>query len=315
MTERLAPPTVPEPAIGAGTDGAAPAFAPGAAGAGWRWPAVACVALLTIYVALSFLNDPGGYLGSDTGGKVATLRSMEAHQGLDPDVGYWAEEWDPDGRLHPLVYTTHLAGKWVNVTTLPVLTAAYPLYRLGGYRLALVLPMLGSVLAALAARALARRLGGPGHSGNLAFWAVGLLSPLAIYALDFWEHSLGVALGLWAVVLLVDVAEGRAGWKAGLVAGVLIGAAATMRTEALVYGAVTAAVAGLALVIPKGRRIVPAIGVGLAVVAGVVMPLVANTAIERATVGTTVRSERVADTARSGARPRPTECGRPPSPP
>ena len=54
------------------------------------------------------------------------------------------------------------AGKWVNVTTVPVLYLAEPLYRAGGYRLALVLPMLGSVAAALAAYALAQRLGARG---------------------------------------------------------------------------------------------------------------------------------------------------------
>ncbi len=224
---------------------------------------------------------------------------MEGHGGLDPDVGYWAERWDPEGDLHPLVFTVPLAGKWVNATTVPALYAAYPLYRLGGYRLALLVPMIGSILAALAARALARRIGGPGHSGALAFWTVGLLSPLAVYALDFWEHSLGVALVLWAVVFLLDAADGRAGWKAGVAAGLLLGAAATLRTEALVYGAVALTVAGVAIVV-RGRRIVPAVALAVAVVAGAVLPLLANSALERATVGTTIRSERAADTARLG---------------
>src|SRR5438132_11672 len=200
---------------------------------------VGCVLLLAVYVGLSFANDPHGYLGTDTGGKVATLRTMQQHGGLNPDVGYWAARWDPKGGLHPLFYTAHIGGKWVNVTTLPMLYPAEPLYRLGGYRLILLLPMLGSVLAALAARVLARRLGG---GGWVAFWVVGLASPLAIYALDFWEHSLGVALMAWAVVLLVDVVEGRAGWRAVLGAGLLFGSAATMRTEALVYALVATGV-------------------------------------------------------------------------
>ncbi|HET7718403.1 MAG TPA: hypothetical protein VFK43_00460, partial [Acidimicrobiales bacterium] len=41
--------------------------------------------LLLAYLALSFLNDPHGYLGTDTGGKVATLRAMEQGRTLDPD--------------------------------------------------------------------------------------------------------------------------------------------------------------------------------------------------------------------------------------
>src|SRR4051794_34933714 len=103
----------------------------------------ACMILLAVYMGLSLLNDPRGYLGTDTGGKVATLQAMDEHGGLNPDVGYWAEKWDPTGRLHPLYYTSHLGDKWVNVTTLPALYVAYPLYELGGYRGALLVPMLG----------------------------------------------------------------------------------------------------------------------------------------------------------------------------
>lgn len=256
----------------------------------------ACAALLLAYLALSLLNDPRGYLGTDTGGKVATLRVMEQGRTLDPDLGYWAERWDPDGRLHPLYYTFHLGDKWVNVTTLPALYLAYPLFSAGGYRGALLVPMLGSVLAALAARALARRLRpGDERTGWLAFWLVGLASPLAVYALDFWEHSLGVALVAWAVVLLYDVVERRAGWRAGGAAGLLFGAAATMRTEALVYGAVATAVA-CTLVLVRRRNLFPALAVGLAVVAGLAAPLVANNALERAMIGSSLRADRAAGT-------------------
>ena len=36
------------------------------------------------------LNDPRGTLGTDTGGKLATLHVMDRGGELDPDVGYWA---------------------------------------------------------------------------------------------------------------------------------------------------------------------------------------------------------------------------------
>ena len=41
-----------------------------------RRPLAAGLLSLALYVALSFANDPKGYLGTDTGGKVATLRMM-----------------------------------------------------------------------------------------------------------------------------------------------------------------------------------------------------------------------------------------------
>ena len=45
--------------------------------------------------------------------------------------------------LHPIFYTFKVDGKWVNVTTLPMIYAAYPLFELGGDRAVLLLPMLG----------------------------------------------------------------------------------------------------------------------------------------------------------------------------
>jgi hypothetical protein len=271
-----------------------------------RRPAVAALVLAAALLALTFLNDPRGYLGTDTGGKVATLRAMEKSGSLDPDVGYWAARWDPTGRFHPLYFTSHVAGKWVNVTTLPAVDIAYPLFRLGGYRGALLVPIAGVVLAALAARALARRLARDDdrdRAGRWAFWLVGLASPLTIYALDFWEHSLGVALVAWAIVLLLDVGQRTRRWPWAVAAGLLFGGAATMRTEALVYAAVATAVTCVYL-LWRHRQLAGAVLTGLAVVVGLAVPLAANVALERATIGTSLRAERAADTLRNaGAKP------------
>ena len=111
---------------------------------GWlRRPVVAGLLLLVVYAGLSLaLNNPRGTLGTDTGGKLATLHAMDRRGSLVPEVGYWAQRWDPTGTLHPLHYTYDVNGHWVNVTTLPMIEAAYPLYALGGDRAVLLLPML-----------------------------------------------------------------------------------------------------------------------------------------------------------------------------
>ena len=215
---------------------------------------------------------------------------MDERGRLDPDIGYWAEQWDAEGRFHPLYYTSHLGDRWVNVTTLPALYTAYPLYRLGGYRLALLVPMLGSVAAALAARAIVRRLR-PDTDGWAAFWLIGLASPLVIYALDFWEHSLGVALIGWAAVLVVDVVYDRARFWRAAVAGGLLGLAATMRTEALVYAAVILGALGVGLLVRRHNLVRAAALVGTAAVPVAVLWF-ANGALERATVGTEIRATR-----------------------
>ena len=265
-------------------------------------PVVAGVALLLCYVAASFFMDPMGSLGTDTGGKVATMEVMAQRPlGLDPDVGYWAAEIEPDAELHGLFYTTPIGERFVNVTTLPMLELGAPLYRIGGYRLALLLPMLGAVAAAFAGRRLAVLVGADDRTAWWAFWVLGLASPLAIYALDFWEHAPGVALLLWGVVaLLVTVDEGRrltSLWW-GVCAGVAFGAAYSMRTEALVYGFVATAVVSVYLL--WSRRWREALGSGLGVVGGLVVAVMATTALEVVAVGESLRSGRASGTAEAG---------------
>lgn len=270
--------------------------------AGRRWAAVlerplaAAAALLVVYAALSLLMDPHGYLGADTGAKVATLEAMHRGGTSSPDVGYWAERWDPAGRVHPLHQTKHTAdGSWVAVTTLPMLELARPLYALGGYRATLLLPMLGGLGCALAARALARRLGDP--DGGTAFWMVGLGSPIVLYALDFWEHSLGVAAVVGAVVLLVDVVDGRPGWWRAPAAGALLGAAASLRTEAMVYALVTVGACCIVLLV-RHRRLAQPLLTGVGAVAGFVVLWFANRALESSAGGVS-RAERAGSAASS----------------
>ena len=254
----------------------------------WRRPLAACALLLIVYVALSFLNDPRGTLGTDSGGKLATLAAMEQSGRAAPDVGYWAAAADPSGVLHPLYYTEHVADHWVNVTTLPMLYAGWPLYRIGGIRALLLLPMLGGVLCALAARRLARLLGGDGMA---AFWAIGLATPVAVYALAFWEHTLGLACMLFGVALLVEVARGTAGVPAALGAGALFGVAATMRTEALVYLAIATVVALVTRLVQRAH-LARVIALGAAVGGGAVALLVTNQLVERLVLGASLRAGR-----------------------
>jgi hypothetical protein len=259
---------------------------------GWlRRPLVACLVLLVVYVGLSFANNPHAFLGTDTGGKVATLRAMDTRGDLNPDLGYWAQALDRDGVLHPITLTRHLGGQWVNVTTLPMIYAAYPLYELGGVRAILVLPMLGGILTALGARALARRLGG---RGDLAFWLVGLTTPVVVYALDFWEHTLGLAAMVWGVVWLLDVADRRTGWRGALAGGALFGLAATMRTEALVYAVATIGVVAWSARRQPRRELLRR---GMAVAAGLAVPLVANQLLEKLVLGAALRASRASGAA------------------
>jgi hypothetical protein len=266
----------------------------GAARRSWhRRPVLAAAAVLGVYLALAMLNDPRGTLGTDTGIKIGTYRAMEARGTWRPVIGYWAAEWDPAATVHPFRDTRAMDGDYVDVTTLPMVLAAYPLWRLGGYRLALLVPMAGAVAAAFVARAVARRLGGEA-AGWRAFWLSGLASPLAVYALDLWEHTVGVAAMAGGALLLFDAMDRPARWR-GVAAGACFGLAFSMRTEALIYLVAGFAVIGVVLL--RRRRTADALVLGGGGVVGFGTVALANTGLEVAVLGQTIRSGRATQTA------------------
>lgn len=259
-------------------------------------PVLMAAILLAVYFVLSLPLDMMGHLGSDVGGKTATMEVLASEGTVD--VGYWASDWDDDASLHPMWGTQQFGDQYVQATTLPMLYVALPLYELGGLRLALLVPMLGAVAAALAARSLARDLGP--HDGSLAFWVTGLGSSAAIYGLSFWEHSLGLGLMAWGVVAVYRAIE-RRDWRWALCAGFCFGAAATMRQEALVFGFVAGVVLTVQLL--RGRRLGVVAGAGSAMVLGTAVMLFANQLLERAVFEEASRTSRAVNTATSfGAR-------------
>ena len=124
-------------------------------------------------------------------------------------------------------------------------------------------------------------------------------SPLTVYALDFWEHSIGVALLLWTAVALHDVVDAGTP-RRSLIAGALVGAAFLLRTEALVYGAIGAGVA-LVLLYRRRRRLADAVRFSLQFAAGAAITVGLGTALELATVGRLVRFTRASGAAAGAA--------------
>ncbi len=121
---------------------------------------------MALLLVLSLALDRDGSLGTDTGGKVATIDAMVERGDWTPSIGYWADDVDPDGVAHPFFSTRHTEAGWVNVTTLPMILVTRLLVGGLGQQALLVVPILGAVLTCLAAGELARssglRHGGPG---------------------------------------------------------------------------------------------------------------------------------------------------------
>ncbi|NNF54449.1 MAG: hypothetical protein HKN03_08405 [Acidimicrobiales bacterium] len=252
-----------------------------------RWSAAAL--LLALLLGLSLALDRDGSLGTDTGGKVATIDAMVERGDWSPTIGYWADDVDPDGVAHPFFGTRRTEAGWVNVTTLPMILVTRFLVGGLGEQALLVVPILGAVLTCLAAGELARFFGA--LSWRPGFLAAASSSPVVVYGLDFWEHSIGLALMLWATVFFLKSRETSPlhGIALALISGSLFGAAATMRQEALIYGAVT----GLVCVFGSSAgRVSQRFLRGGAMAAGALVPLAANAMLERAVIGASARTDR-----------------------
>ena len=261
------------------------------------WP-IAGV-LFSLYVVLGLLVDVNGHLASDIGGKIPSVEAMAESNSFDPDIGYWFEDADPQGRFHPY-FSTKLTsnGTWINSTTLVMLLPARFLWSLGGLRAILLLPMLGSLLAAFAARRLHRRLQ-PDSDGSSSMWVVGLSSPALVYAFSFWEHSWGLGLMLAGITYVLDTCDENGNAKAALLSGLAFGAAATMRQEALVYGFI----GGLAIAATWAwRKQWNSAGRFSALFSvGAIFPVALNALLEIYVLGTSIRTARASATAASSS--------------
>ncbi len=250
--------------------------------------------LLAFYLAASLLLDTSAHLTTDVGGKVASLEAMTTRGDWDPDIGYWFAEADPDGVLFPFGKTRLTEqNQWVNTTTFTMVMPARPLWASGGLRAALLIPMLSAVVAAAAAGALERRFD-RSSNGSWSMWCIGLASPAAIYALDFWEHAPGLAAMSLGLVAVIDAQRPDGRWWHAAAAGLAFGFAATMRQEALVYGFV----AGIVLLVGvyRHRGLVSAALRGALMAGGTVAMLAAHALAELVLTGGTVRAARATGT-------------------
>ena len=233
----------PGPAMGRGGAPVAPA-----PGGGRRGPAARLSGPVVVH-------EPAGLPGHRHRGQDGHARGDGPPRGR-PRPRRWAtgrRAGIPAASLHGLYYTFQVGDHYLNVTTLPMVYAALPLYELGGYRLALLVPMAGR-----RARARSRpgrwrgAASGCPRRGWAAFWIVGLASPgdhLRPRPVGAQPrpgpHGLGRG-GRCSTPSGCARPGGGACWP-----GLAFGVAASMRTEAFVYGFVATAVVCVWLLVAR----------------------------------------------------------------
>jgi hypothetical protein len=183
----------------------------------------------------------------------------------DFSIPYPAAALDPDGRYFPLGDWFHFRrnGRFYLAYSPYFSMLSAPLFRLFGFSGLLLIPALaalGTVWASYeAVRARAPELAGPAAA------VVGLATPLFMYGVVFWDHSLAVALAAGALLLLARAVSGPAerGWDV-VGAGALLGLGLWFRNEMYAFAAAVI----LAWIFTSGRSGLRNLGLLLSGAAG-----------------------------------------------
>ncbi len=200
------------------------------------------VALALVLVAAAAVVGTQASFSADEGAVITQARALA-------DGGGWIVEHpvpqvDPDGVLYPLELSARGTKGVAPFAKHPlyalILAGAY---KVGGVPAMVGLSVLGTLLAAMAAAAVARRLGGP-TLARPALWAGGLGSPLFFDSNLVIAHTLGAA-ACGAAVLVALVALDRRRPALAAPVAILVAVAVLFRTEALLLGLALAAAAAL----------------------------------------------------------------------
>lgn len=215
---------------------------------GVPWRLVVLVTAAVYAAAGWYLSEPGTFWSVDNAVRFVQLESLRRQNYRSVAAVYPAADLDPQHDFYPIAGfsyrrdgRTYLSYPWL----FPLV--ASPLYGWLGHGGLLVVPALGALaVTGLVALTSAQQASVAGVAAGLL---VGVASPLLIYAVVFWDHSLVAALTAGAVVLLLPDARNPDRRARAVLAGLLLGLGPWFRNEAYVFAA--AVVLGLWV---AGRR-------------------------------------------------------------
>jgi 4-amino-4-deoxy-L-arabinose transferase-like glycosyltransferase len=173
---------------------------------------IALVAMALLYGVGLAIMPPEGLTHHDTGAKYLQVRNLRlTTRGLDYSINYPARSLDPELRFVPFrekqFYIDYSAGQERGLIYLqwPIflgLLTRIPWKVLGFWGLYIV-PFLAGVGACWAAYRLALALEVPRRTAWVAVPLVGLATPISIYSLLFFEHTLAAMLVALSMLFLV----------------------------------------------------------------------------------------------------------------
>jgi 4-amino-4-deoxy-L-arabinose transferase-like glycosyltransferase len=177
-----------------------------------------------------------GFATGDAGVKLWQVQGILRTGDLHAPLAYPGAIYDPDHQYSPYVepWSMWFEGQPYSEYTSPFIWISALLYAAFDHPGLLLLPWLSGAVIILMTAWLAWRVR-PDRWACLAPLIVGLSSPLLLYSLEFWEHTPGTALAVFALVGVIKALDHRhrALWL--ILSGMAIGLGLTMRAELYVY--------------------------------------------------------------------------------
>jgi hypothetical protein len=226
-----------------------------------------------VYTAALVTMPPDALTQHDTGAKYLQVRNLRlAPLGLDWSINYPARPLDPQLQFVPFNPKQHYVdAKGRIYLQWPIflgLLTRIP-WKVMGFWGLYVVPLAAGLGALWATYLLVREVGVPPRLAWLAVPLLGVATPVAIYSLLFFEHTLAALLV--TLTLLAGVrAVGRQSLSSAVWSGLLLAAAIYFRSELYVLAAVMALV--LAIWAWRQRSLRLLVGWGAALVMGL-LPL------------------------------------------
>jgi hypothetical protein len=191
------------------------------------WPRAIFIVFILWYMVLGLaILSPDAVYSGDIGVKFVQARALVMHRFTSLDLPYPGAFLDPEREFFPMrpPFVMSVGGETQTIYTPASAVLAALGVGPGGIRGLVLITVVSGALALFAAWKIA-----PARDAVLALVALGLAGPLWFYAVSGWEHAPAVALGAGAFAFAI---RGRSR-LAPVVAGLLLGAGATLRDELL----------------------------------------------------------------------------------